>query len=276
MMNVMRNRGEGIGWWAMGLVAVLCLLAAPSVSWAEDDDSKLPPAEKILDKTIEAQGGKAAFEKLNTRVASGTIEALGQGIKGSFTEYAAKPNNIRVVVEWQSLGKEEHGCDGELCWSNSEMMGPRVLTGKERAAFLRDATFNAGLKWRELYEKVETVGKGSVEGRSCYKVKLTPADGNPITLYFERKTGLPIRMETVQDTPMGPMPMVSMIENYKEVDGIKLPFKMTQEVGSMQKLVIEYKKIEHNVDVSSDRFDAPEVVKQLAEKPGIGSTPSQP
>lgn len=51
----------------------------------------LPKAETVLDQYVEATGGKAAYEKIKNRTASGTIEIAGAGIKGTIKMKQAAP-----------------------------------------------------------------------------------------------------------------------------------------------------------------------------------------
>jgi hypothetical protein len=60
---------------AIGAAMVLSLTLAR----AADD---LPKAETILDKYVEATGGKAAYEKHHTEIAKGTLRNGGHGLQG--------------------------------------------------------------------------------------------------------------------------------------------------------------------------------------------------
>src|ERR1039457_2351124 len=57
----------------------LLLLAAPA--FAADD---IKP-EAILDKYVEVTGGRAAYEKIKTEVATGTLEITSIGLSGTLT-----------------------------------------------------------------------------------------------------------------------------------------------------------------------------------------------
>ena len=57
-------------------------------------DDTLPKAETILDRYIEVTGGKAAYEKRKTEIATGTFEMAAMGVKGTITHYAASPTRV--------------------------------------------------------------------------------------------------------------------------------------------------------------------------------------
>src|SRR5438105_1450631 len=127
----------------------------------------LPKAEVILDKYIEVTGGKAAFAKHHTDVSVGTVEFAAMGIKAKMTSYSMEPNKFLAEVTIEGIGKIMEGSNGEVAWGTSAMQGPRVKEGDEKAESILHGTFNADLRWKELYPKVETVAAESVDGKDC-------------------------------------------------------------------------------------------------------------
>ena len=109
---------SGAGRAALGLTACLCLVATAAAQG-------LPKAEEVLDKYIEATGGKAAHEKLNNQVAHGKMEIPGSGFKGSMTIYHAVPNRLFVELELENLGKFQQGTDGKVVWEKNDVTGTR-------------------------------------------------------------------------------------------------------------------------------------------------------
>jgi hypothetical protein len=272
MLSSYLSRGRN---WNGCSGAVLALLAATLVTGqpARGQDEKLPTGDKIMEKTIEGRGGREAFEKLKSRVSKGTIEVAGGGApprKGSMTRYEAAPNKRYFLVELPGDPKSETGSDGEVYWQLSGPQGGRIFDGPEKAQREREGTFNALLHWRELYDKVECVGKEQVDDRSCYKVVLTPTVGPPETVFFDRKNGFPIKTEIVRKTPQGDLPIQERLEDYRQVDGVWLPYKLIRQVtamGQTQTITYTWESIEHNVDIPADRFDLPAEIKELKENP---------
>src|SRR3989449_10913532 len=74
----------------------------------------LPSVDQILDKYVQALGGKAAIEKLNSRVTKGRFEVPEQGLTGSLDAYAKAPNKTASVVELTGGGQFRPGYDGTL------------------------------------------------------------------------------------------------------------------------------------------------------------------
>jgi hypothetical protein len=273
-----------IGGWAWTVLSILAVAiawsSAPTRVWAQEE--KLPKAEEVLDKSIEAMGGKAAFEKLRNRVIKGTVEVRAPGgsqtVKGTIATHTAAPNKSSSVAELAGQ-KFETGTDGETYWEIAPPRGPRVLDGDEKAFEQRRATFNAELHWKELYKKVECAALEDVDGVSCYKVVSTPARGKPETVWYDRKTYLPVRAELVLSTSMGEQTCQLAMSDYRKADGLLLPYKVVQTVlGIDQTITVD--SIEHNVDLPADRFALPEPIKELLKsksesKPAAGEKKDQ-
>jgi hypothetical protein len=236
--------------------ALLCLSAAAQ---------PVPKAEEVLDKFVEATGGKAAYQKIHSESSTGTLEFVGKGIKGIATSYRAEPNRLLTVVELEGVGTVEEGTDGTVAWQRSAMQGPRVKQGDERAASLRLATFNMPLLWRKIYKQAENAGVEDVAGQPCYKIVLTPNEGKPETQYFDKKTNLLTKMAMTLSSPMGDLPVEVIFSDYKQQDGLLTPRKVRQSTMG-QEITITLDSVKYNVEISKEKFDPPADVKALVTK----------
>lgn len=226
---------------------------------------KLPKAEAILDKYVEVTGGKAAYDKLNNRVTKATFEMPAQGIRADLTVYGARPNKLYTLLESGALGKIEEGTDGQVAWELKMMTGPRVKEGDERAFLMREATFDAATQWRKLYKKAECVGLETIDDKPCHKVILTPAEGAPVTRYYDQQSGLLVKVEMSVTMPMGTIPLESYVSDYKSVDGVLFPHKVRVLAVGTERFITT-QSIEHNVKMPKDRFKLPEDIQALVEK----------
>lgn len=225
----------------------------------------LPTGEQVLARYVEATGGRAAYEKLHTRIASGTMELASMGIKGPFTMWQSEPDRIYAEFDLAGLGKIQTGSNGEVVWEQNPMTGYRLLQSTERAAFLRTASMEAELQWQRFFSKVECAGKETVDGRPTYKVVLTPLDGKPLTSYYDVESGLLAKTDMVLETQMGEVPVETRVSEYKSVEGILIPYVSRQKILMMEQ-VITLEKVQHNVEVPKDRFALPPEIAALADK----------
>lgn len=246
--------------WTAG-VAVFAQAPAAQAPAAQQD---LPKAETILDRYIQATGGKANYEKRKSRVMTGTLEFVAMGVKGSITSYSAEPDQAYSVVELEGIGKIESGVSNGVAWEISPMMGPRVKDGVEKADTLRDATFNGLLHWRKLYQKAETAGVEPVDGDECYKIAMTPNEGKTENLFFSKKSGLMVKRSRTMVSPMGEIPVEELAANYKDFGGILIPTTITQKAAS-QEFKITIQTIKED-GIPPERFAPPAQIKALLEK----------
>lgn len=239
----------------------LTLLAAAGVA----ADAPLPKAETILDRYVQVTGGKNAYLKRKTEIATGTVEFIGKGVKGSVNTYSAEPNRTYIVMDVEGVGKIESGTINGVAWEQSAVMGPRIKDGEERADQINEASFNAPARWREIYSKVETQGIETVEGEECYKVLQTPKKGRSETGYYSRKSGLLIKRSKLAVSPMGEIPVEVVFANYKSFGGVMEPSRMTQRMAG-QEFQITVEKVKFNAEIPADRFQPPAEVRALIQK----------
>ncbi len=249
------------------LRAVLMISAAlglPAFRAQADDP---PKAEEVLDQYVEATGGKAAYEKLKNRVSQGTMEITGAGLKGKVVARQAAPNKMATDVEFEALGKIKEGTDGTVVWEINPITGDRVIDGDEKAEKLLHNTFNGELHWKDMYAKAECTGVEDVNGKPAYKILLTPKPGagKPVTEFYDKASHLQVKGLTTIKSPMGDIEVEMYPSDYKKVDGVLIPHKVTQKMLT-QEIVIVMTDIKHNVDLPADTFQIPDAAKALLEK----------
>jgi hypothetical protein len=241
------------------------VVALAAGALANASEEVLPPAGKILDAYVEATGGRNAYDRIDNRVTRGTMELVGQGVSMDLTAYAAKPTKLYMVVESDATGKIEKGTDGEVVWESSAMMGPQIKDGQEKTDFLREAVLDKYVHWRDLYDDAECVGVETIEGSPAYKVILTPKDGRPQNLFFDRASKLLIKVELTVENPMGVLPVETFLDGYRKVDGILLPHTVKVVVMGQERLMT-IESIEQNVDLPEDRFGLPDEIRALLDE----------
>jgi len=233
---------------------------APAAKAAE----ALPKAETIVDKSIEASGGKAAFGKLHNQIVTGTMEMPAMGIKGTIVVTKAEPDKSLAEIEITGLGNVKQGFDGKVAWEINPMQGARIKDGDELAGAKREAYFHEE-NWRDVYKKAETVGAETIEGKDCYKVVLTPKEGNPATHYYDKKTGLLAKVSMTVTTPMGEVQSDTLLTDYRREGDLLLPHKILQS-AAQQEFSLTFESYKSNVELPAGKFDLPDEIKALLKK----------
>jgi len=228
-------------------------------------DEPLPPAEKILDRYIEVTGGKAAYAKLKSQITSMTMFMPAQNMKISITQYVLEPDKRYAAVEMPGMGTAEEGSNGTIAWSKNPAMGPRLKEGEERDIALRSNALDKDLNWKNYYTKAETVGTEDVDGKTCYKVSMTPKVGPVETRYYDKATGYIAKLSMTAKTPMGDVPSDITFKEFKATGGITSPTKMTtQMMGQQMDMTID--SVQYNPEISPDKFKVPDDIQALVDK----------
>jgi len=238
------------------LMALFVVLALSLSVMAQDKakDAALPGAEEILEKFVKAVGGKEALEKHSTRVIKGTMDIDAMNMSGTIEIYAKAPNKNSSIVSLPGVGDFTQIYDGEKGWSSNPMEGLRELSGNELAAFKRRSDFYSELNMKKNYTKFEVKGKDKVGSDEVYLIEATPPEGGVEKLYFGVESGLLLRHDFEAESPQGKMPTEIYMEEYKDMDGIKVP-AVTRQVNPMFGIKIKLSEIKHNVTIDDTKFN---------------------
>lgn len=220
--------------------------------------AKTPTVQEILAKYVEALGGRAANEKIKSRMMKGTMEIQPMGIKGSFESYAAAPNKSVVKSTLAGIGDLIEGFDGQNAWSINPLQGNRDKQGEELAQAKLVYNFYREINLARIYPKMEYKGTEKVGANDAYVLVGTPDNLSPETFYFDTKTGLLLRQDSTLVSPEGKMPTKVFYEDVREVDGVKLPFKIRTVIPQFE-IVITTTEVKHNIAVDDGKFAKPKI-----------------
>jgi zinc protease len=219
-------------------------------------EAALPSADQIIEKYVQAIGGKAAIEKQTSRVSKGTFELPALGASGTAEVYEKAPNKTAAIINIAGFGLVQEGFDGKVAWSQDPQSGLREKSGLELAAAKLDAEFYKPIRVKQLYPKLVVKGKDKVGDAEVYVVEATPAEGSAETWYFETQSGLMVRQDAEREGPQGKQPIQVFLSNYKEVDGVKLPFTVHQVTPAFS-IDIKIEEVKHNVAIDDAKFTKP-------------------
>ena len=230
-------------------VALVCSVALYA------QEAKLPTVESVVEAYVKACGARSA-KKSTTRYGKGTFEMAAAGMKGAVEMYAKSPNKMYTKVDVPGFGVVLEGYDGTTAWSTNPAQGMREKSGVELAITKRNSEFDKELKLKELYPKMVLKGIEKIGDRDVYHVEATPQEGEPEQWFIDRQTSLMVRMSMDMEGPMGKMNVVSDMEDYKDVEGLKIPHTMKQQVGPMS-MTLHFDEMKSNVPVDDAIFKKP-------------------
>jgi len=245
-------------------------IAAPTpfAEAAETAPKVTPPtADQILAKYTEALGGSAVIEKLKTRSMKGTW-LTSDGITLGYEVYQSAPDKLFTILNTPKQGVFERGFDGKTAWEKSSR-GVRELEGTQLIYLRRYPDLFRDIKLQGQFNRISYGGKEKIDGKDVYVLRGVGVDGKGERLYFDAQTGLLVRRITSTTTMVGLIPEQVDYEDYREVDGMKLPFTIRiTAIDSFWSSTRKFTEIKLNVPVDETKFNKPP-----APPPAASSTP---
>jgi hypothetical protein len=211
------------------------LLLAP-VTPAVSQDA-LPSGREVVDRYIDAIGGRAAIMAQNGRHMMGSFSIPSQGLGGALDVYAQPPNRMLVRVTLQGIGEIMTGYDGTTAWAMNPMLGPQVLDSVQLRQLQQQADFYSSLYPDTQIASLETLGVEAFEGVSCYNVQVTTTWGETYNEFFSVDDGLQVGSRRKQESPMGAVETVAVASDWRVVEGMKVPFKSVQRTMGIEQVI---------------------------------------
>jgi hypothetical protein len=230
--------------------------------------AQVPTLDQILDRYVQALGGKTAIEKVNNRASRGTFTSVHLKTKGPIELYAKAPNKQLMVLLAQGFGNYRRGFNGTVAWEKypgSDSAGN--LSGFSK----RDAEFYLPLKFREMYPNAALKGDAKLGELQAYLLE-APAAGNPRRWYFDRQSGLLLRSETTNSS--GKVLESTDYGDYRVVDGVQEPFNIRLVDRDGTDFIIQLNEVKHNIPLDDASFDKPE--KQSTAPPSATLSKAKP
>ena len=219
-----------------------------------------PSADQILDKYVQALGGTRQLASLTSFVARGTYQGYDDPEKRPLEIYAKAPDERTVLVQTGN-GPSTTTYDGDSGWiaapEADQPMPVMTLTGGDLQGARVDAilSFPAGLKqafsqWR--------VGLSTNINDHDVQVVQGSNPGEPaVKFYFDQQSGLLVRVVRYTNLPVGLNPTQVDYADYRDVSGIKLPFRWTV-TWTDGRSVTDLTQVQPNIAIDPAKFAQPE------------------
>lgn len=213
----------------------------------------MPKPDEVIAKYLQATGGEQKLATLKSYVAKGTSVGFGGfGGGGRVSIYAKFPDERATYITFPDApdrGDSDRTYNGKAGWLKTPLtvLGEYELTGGE----LDGARFDAELGFPGQIKQALTnlrvslpasisdlpgpssqtakeSSKGLGQDRMVNVLQGTGPNGLLVTLYFDKDSGLLLRMVRYSRSPIGRVPTQVDYSDYRDVGGgIKLPFHMT-------------------------------------------------
>ncbi|WP_315053678.1 pitrilysin family protein [Chryseobacterium indoltheticum] len=196
----------------------------------------------VLDKYINAIGGKANLSKVNSYTMTGSMSMQGQNIDIKTTK--AQGGKEIQTVSMGAMTLQKQVFDGKTGYS--EQGGQKVQMTKEQIA--------DNLKTTELFEELgfsksgdyKLTGIEKINGEDSYAIK-----SGDKAYYYSVKTGLKTGETETVSTQGQTFTVPTTFADYKDVAGVKMPYTITvNQMGA--EMVMKVKSYEVNQAKDSD------------------------
>jgi hypothetical protein len=219
----------------------------PAIGQAQFDDTAngsthhgppaeaLPSAAEVLDRYIQALGGRAALEGVKSRVSRGTLlhmkvenpgtdkaRAVNRGQEDPYEIVLQAPDRATVTMgapPEQTILRLD-GASGTV----QTPQGERPITPQEVGRLAENIDLRNPLKLRDRADKARVLRRESIEGKEALVLRIREDDGTSRVFYFDVATGLLLRQVVNRPTVLGPDPEQTDYADYRAVGAVKVPF----------------------------------------------------
>jgi Photosynthetic reaction centre cytochrome C subunit len=223
--------------------------ASPPERPAEGKDK--PTVDAILDNYVKGLGGKAALDKIKTRmIKAQRIEADGKAIEAEEV-YQKAPNKSLMTTAYGKYIVTE-GYDGANAWKWGE--GKEIsLYSDEAEQIKREAELFSPADLKSLYKQLTYANTDRIGTHEVYVVRAVTASGQRERLYFDMRTGLLLRRAAFVPTVLGNFQYQVDYEDYKAIGGVKVPMTVRTSMPNLSwtRRVLEVK---NNIPIDDAKF----------------------
>jgi hypothetical protein len=217
--------------------------------------------DAVIKKYVDFIGGKKNWKKVKTLKTSGKYNY--GGIEFPFTAYSKTPNYYKFIVPLEGKYYAQ-AFDGEKGWKIDAFKNetaPTMLTGKAARSMANEADVelqNAFIDYKRKGYQATLAGKDTVDGKSCVGIKLMRKDGDAETYYFDQLTyALVMKVSMSKNTELQGTTLNTLYSDYRDVNGIKIPFKSLNKSNDQLILEVTTEKAEVNIPIDDQEFQPP-------------------
>lgn len=217
------------------------------------EDSLGITAYEVIDNYLEAIGGRDLFAEVEDRTTIMRGTAMGQNL--TILVRQKVPAKLYQEIKAGEM-KQNVYFDGE---HGMMVIGDKniEIEKRELEKLNIEATMNLLLDPESYGLKISLIGVEQVYSIDCFVVKIVLPSGLRWQQYYSIKTGFKLKEIKELHTQQGLFEQESFYSDYRNIDGLKFPFKIVQNMG-VQKLELNVSSIKLNAGISDEVFELPE------------------
>lgn len=218
------------------------------------NDKDLPNVEHVMALRKKMQGG-GQIETLRSLEIKGKLK-VGATELDNWMLAAGSDRVIRRIDA--PAGRTTTTVNGARAQKQSPDQTIEELHGLLREEAMRLNPLARLRDWRESFRAVQIAGKDRVGEEEVWIVRIESEFSPPVTRYVSAKTGLLLTEESwITSKGIGTVPISIEYEDYREVAGVKIPFRLKTESRLTGKQVMQFTEAKANVAISDGTFRLP-------------------
>ena len=184
----------------------------------------------VIDKYLQSIGGKAAIDGIKDFSMDLTAEVQGQAM--SMVVRKKMPNKFLTIVKVDGMGEVNNTVFDGLRGKMTQMGQDQIIEGDGAKALEAQSNIIGEVVYLTDLGKLTYVGKETIDGIECHKLKVLNAAGEAEEFY-EVISGYKKRQINEVESPMGKMKITIDYADYKQVGAVKFPHSLKQDMGMM-------------------------------------------
>jgi outer membrane lipoprotein-sorting protein len=213
-------------------------------------------ADEILEKMIEAQGGRKALESIESTTLSGSMQIMQMNMTGSISVYQKEPNKMRVDIEMMGMNITQ-AFDGTTAWfTNPQTGATQEMSEKQAKYFKRDALGrDALLNPKKLGITYKFKGKEKIKDKEYLVLEQIHPDDFTVTMYVDAKTYLTYKLKSrILNEAEAEVESETIMSDYKKVEGFMMPHSINTFLDGQEYMKSTVTEITFNSDLEDSFF----------------------
>ena len=185
-----------------------------------------PTADQVFDKYIQALGGAQKVGAITSFTGKGTFIGFETEQTVVPMEIFAKAPSQRAMIVHMAVGDNARVFDGTNAWiAGSDKPLPLYSpTGGNFDGAKLDGILMFPAQLKSAYSNWRVSATG-IDDKLTRVLQATNPGKPPVNFYFDDMSGLLVRVLRLVDTAVGRVPTQIDYSNYREIGGVKIPFK---------------------------------------------------
>jgi CubicO group peptidase (beta-lactamase class C family) len=232
------------------------------------DSKPVIGVDELLAKMIVAYGGEENLRKHKSSLTTVDVDLENQGVQAQGSISARAPNLAATDMTFTALGKKIGSIvsyfDGNGGGEVLSFAPTETYSGKRLEDIKAGSDFYDVLNWKSLYKTITVKRMGKVGTEDVYILEKRAEKGTPVTDYVSTKSFLVLRRDSliVSETSGIELPQTQTFSDYRNVDGVMIPFKSVSNNIANGDIVMTVKDVKFDVEIPDSVFHKPATAKQ--------------